>query len=251
MAALPEDVAVLSLDLRGHGESGTGVRASATIERLADDVAEVIAKECPEGNLVLAGHSLGGMTLMALGELHPDIIARTTGVAFVSTTPLSLKGAAARMPALVKVQTVAALVVDRGLRKLARARGRNDRPDGALPVLSRRVSGWLLRQQAFGRSADPAAVQSVLHDRARAHRSTSVALAVAMDAQDHVEALAAYRGLPGRVLVGSLDRLTPVQHARTLARELPRFSLQEFSGAGHILPMERAQQVAAQLCSLF
>ncbi|MDI5982853.1 alpha/beta fold hydrolase, partial [Amycolatopsis magusensis] len=41
----------------------------------------------PEGRLVLAGHSMGGMTIMALAERHPELVSRrVAGVAFVATS---------------------------------------------------------------------------------------------------------------------------------------------------------------------
>ncbi|WP_190818449.1 alpha/beta fold hydrolase [Saccharopolyspora pogona] len=43
-------------DLRGHGGS---------IQRCADDLAEPIAERVPEGLVVLAKHSMGGMMIMA------------------------------------------------------------------------------------------------------------------------------------------------------------------------------------------
>src|ERR1700712_5065908 len=56
---------VLRYDLRGHGGSAPAKPGTATIARLADDLAELITERAPHGKLVLAGHSMGGMTIMA------------------------------------------------------------------------------------------------------------------------------------------------------------------------------------------
>ncbi|NBH08447.1 alpha/beta fold hydrolase, partial [Amycolatopsis sp. SID8362] len=84
---LDPGVRVLRYDLRGHGGSAHARPGSATIARLADDLAELIASRVPEGPVVLAGHSMGGMTLMVLAERHPSLVRdRLAGAAFVATS---------------------------------------------------------------------------------------------------------------------------------------------------------------------
>ncbi|SUA48589.1 alpha/beta hydrolase [Nocardia africana] len=76
-------VRVLAYDHRGHGESQS---APASLELLADDLAAVVSAFAPTGPIVLGGHSMGGMTLMALAERHCAILgARVIGAAFVAT----------------------------------------------------------------------------------------------------------------------------------------------------------------------
>ncbi|MEO7193234.1 MAG: alpha/beta fold hydrolase, partial [Pseudonocardiaceae bacterium] len=53
-------------DHRGHGRSGRSPRSGHTIEQLSRDLHAVIRAAAPEGPVVLIGHSLGGMTIMAL-----------------------------------------------------------------------------------------------------------------------------------------------------------------------------------------
>ena len=50
--------------------------------------ARVIEATAPTGPLVLVGHSMGGMTIMALADQHPELFGdRVVGVALVSTSP--------------------------------------------------------------------------------------------------------------------------------------------------------------------
>ena len=65
-------VRVIGYDHRGHGASDECPQEAATIENLGRDLAAVI-DACTAGDLVLAGHSIGGMTVMALAEHRPDI----------------------------------------------------------------------------------------------------------------------------------------------------------------------------------
>ena len=96
VAELGPDVRVLRYDHRGHGKSDPAPRGTATIEQLGDDLAEVLEALVPTGKVVLAGHSMGGMTMMSLAARHPEVVAeRVRGAAFAATGcavkwPLSL-----------------------------------------------------------------------------------------------------------------------------------------------------------------
>ena len=67
-------VRVVLYDQRSHGRSERAPRESCTIEQLGHDLDAVIRALAPEGPLVLVGHSMGGMTIMALAELFPDLV---------------------------------------------------------------------------------------------------------------------------------------------------------------------------------
>ena len=64
-------VRVVLYDQRSHGRSERAPRESCTIEQLGHDLDAVIRALAPEGPLVLIGHSMGGMTIMALAESLP------------------------------------------------------------------------------------------------------------------------------------------------------------------------------------
>ena len=74
-------------DQRSHGRSERAPRASCTIDQLGHDLAAVLRALAPDGPLVLVGHSMGGMTIMALAEQQPELFAeRVLGVAFLATS---------------------------------------------------------------------------------------------------------------------------------------------------------------------
>ncbi|CQR61864.1 alpha/beta hydrolase [Streptomyces leeuwenhoekii] len=56
---------VVRYDQRAHGYSTRGT-AALSLNQLADDLAQVLERTAPRGPLVLAGHSMGAMTLMRL-----------------------------------------------------------------------------------------------------------------------------------------------------------------------------------------
>ena len=79
-------------DQRSHGRSGRSDKAHATIDQLGDDLRQVIDELVPEGPVVLVGHSMGGMSIMAFAERHRDLFdERVTGVALMSTSAGGLK----------------------------------------------------------------------------------------------------------------------------------------------------------------
>ncbi|NIJ13935.1 pimeloyl-ACP methyl ester carboxylesterase [Saccharomonospora amisosensis] len=239
---LSSGLRTLRYDLRGHGRSAPANPGTATIERLADDLAELLTDRAGQGRLVLAGHSMGGMTIMALAERHPRLVAeRVGGVAFVATScgemnritlglPGAFGGGAARL--------------ERRLAKLlAGYRG-----DGLplRPAAARAGARWLV----FGRRPRKEDVASVAEQLLRAHPASVGQFQDAISVHDRRAALTALRGLPAVVLAGGSDRLCPVPHARTICDELPGTRLVLFPGAGHMLPQERAAEVAVQLDTL-
>lgn len=68
----------------------------------------------------------------------------------------------------------------------------------------------------------------------------------AADAFDRLADLPRVR-CPALVLTGTEDPLTPVKYARHLATHLPDAELQLLEGAGHLLPLEHAAEVARHL----
>ena len=80
-------VRLVLYDLRSHGRSERAPRESCTIEQLGHDLDAVIRALAPDGPLVLVGHSMGGMTIMALAEQNPVLFTeRVAGVAFLATS---------------------------------------------------------------------------------------------------------------------------------------------------------------------
>lgn len=72
-------------DARAHGESDPGPRGSYTYETLADDLAAVIEDEVGEGDVVLAGHSMGAHTIVALALRDPEPVAALVIIGPAST----------------------------------------------------------------------------------------------------------------------------------------------------------------------
>ncbi|GLZ40526.1 alpha/beta hydrolase [Actinokineospora sp. NBRC 105648] len=238
----PVGVRVVRFDLRGHGRSGAAPQGSATIDRLADDLAELVAARTT-GPVVLGGHSLGGMTLMALAERHPRLIAeRVSGVAFVATTSGGLSRLTLGLP-----RWVAAPVLY--LEKLVNKRIARFRR----PALLGRFSGFArpgVRWLVFGRDPVAAHIAATAAQVGRCNPANMVGFRSSLNEHERVHALSAYQGVPAVVMAGELDRLCPVPDSRIIAGRLPDADLLVYPGAGHMLNYERSSEVVAQLSTL-
>ena len=98
-------VRLVLYDQRSHGRSERSPAKHASIDQLGRDLAAVLDQLAPEGRVVLVGHSMGGMSIMALAEQHPELFGqRIAGVVLVSTSAggltaetLGLPGAPGRL----------------------------------------------------------------------------------------------------------------------------------------------------------
>ena len=71
--ALAGEARIIAFDLRGHGRSGFAADEDYSIERFADDLDAVLADRLADSEqAVLAGHSMGAMTIAAWAHGHPE-----------------------------------------------------------------------------------------------------------------------------------------------------------------------------------
>ncbi|MEC3979249.1 alpha/beta fold hydrolase [Amycolatopsis sp. H20-H5] len=242
VARLGPSIRVLRYDLRGHGGSAPAKPGTASIATLADDLAELIADHAPAGPLVLAGHSMGGMTIMELARRHPDLVAeRVAGAAFVATSSGQMDRITLGLPGIAGT---GAAKFERRLAKLL-ARQRRD----ALPLSPAMVRPGA-RFLVFGSHPRRSDVDSVTDQLLCAHPASVAGFQDAISRHDCKVALAALRGTPAVVLVGESDRLCPLAHAKVIADELPDAEFVRYPGAGHMLPQERANEVGDRILTL-
>jgi pimeloyl-ACP methyl ester carboxylesterase len=240
--ALAGQVRIVRHDHRGHGGSAPAPAGTATIAQIADDLAELIADRVPAGPIVLVGHSMGGMAAMALAERHPELFAdRIAAVGLVATSSGGLSNATLGLPKWLAPRVAAVeRRINSRLAKLDRP-SLMSRPKAARPGLR-----WLL----FGSSADKADVLATAVQIGRCHPASMVGFRASLNEHERRAALAALRNLPVAVLAGGADRLTPLPHARAIGDELPAAELVIYPGAGHMLPYERATEVATHITAL-
>jgi pimeloyl-ACP methyl ester carboxylesterase len=232
-------------DQRSHGRSGRSPEGHATIDQLGHDLMTVLDTVVPDGPVVLVGHSMGGMTVVALTEQHPELIGdRVVGVSLISTTAGGLDPSRILLPMLPA--KLGGELTSRTVRTLAR---RHRLVDGV-----RRAGRSFARVAtdlfAFGDEVPTAYVDFV--DRMLSETSFEVVAEFfpsfrGVDKFDAVEVLSR---IPTTIICGTADWLTSIGHSRKLHERIAGSSLIECDGAGHLVLLERHGQVNAALDQL-
>ncbi len=203
---------------RGHGPSTVGEHGFA-VERFGADLAEVL-EALDLRDAVVAGHSLGGMTVQAFAIGHPEVAAdRTRGLVLVATSA----GGLATTP------------LGRVTEPLARVGPHVDR------ALSGRY-GHLLVRGTLGRGATHAAVRATRDHFVGTPFATRHGILQSVTAMD-LRRAGATISLPTTVVVGRRDPLTPPRHSRLMASTIPAARLVELPGRGHMLPLEAPDEI--------
>src|SRR6266704_5931913 len=84
-AGLERSARLVFWDQRSHGRSGRSDPELVSIDQLGADLHEVLMATAPgDMPVVLVGHSMGGMTVMALADQHPELFG---GVGHGGATP--------------------------------------------------------------------------------------------------------------------------------------------------------------------
>ncbi|HEY6798586.1 MAG TPA: alpha/beta hydrolase [Kineosporiaceae bacterium] len=231
-------------DQRGHGRSGTGPPGSATIDQLGRDLAAVIDAVAPDGPLVLVGHSMGGMTVMALADRRPEVFAeRVVGVALVSTSAGGLAdvdfGVAAFGPLVQRLAPGALRTLNRTPRLVERARR-----------LGSDLEAVLVRRWSYASDVPPALVAFTARMLAATRLEVIADYLPTFSEHDKRAALAALDGIEVLVIVGDRDLLTPAAHSEAIVEVLPGAEHVVVRHAGHLLLLEHPEVVNEHLAGL-
>lgn len=231
-------------DQRGHGASTVGPAENDTIEQLGRDLAEVLRQRTSDGRVVLVGHSMGGMTIMALAEARPELFgAKVAAVALVSTSSggmgevsLGLPAALAGLPGRVMPYLPRTAPLDR----------RAERLRASDSDLTRLINAKV----AFAPGASEPDLAAMSTMQAPMRLETMAAFVPTFGTHQRTEALAPLKTIPTLILVGEEDKLTPLSHSQLIAEELPAAELIVVPGAGHMVIMEEPHVVSAALRNL-
>jgi pimeloyl-ACP methyl ester carboxylesterase len=194
------------------------------MEMLADDLA-IVLRARGVADAVLAGHSMGGMTIMSLATHRPEVLAE-------------------RARALVLVATAAADM-------------------GSGPPFADRFAAGLISSSAVSlalrSSAGRRFVRGVFgDDPVRSHVDLTRTLfagttpgvragfMLAMSTVNLLEGIGIIR-IPTTVMVGSRDRLTAPARAAQMVAAIPGARLVTLPGRGHMLPLEDPDAVATEI----
>jgi pimeloyl-ACP methyl ester carboxylesterase len=211
----------VAFDHRGHGESKCGTTGHSIVN-LAEDMHTLIQRMNLR-DVVLVGHSMGGIAIQSFLARYPELAAeRVRGIVLMSTLAKTyLSGA-------------------NWLRRLF------ERLTGGGPsageLMTQRNLGFFLARLGFGRDPQASHVELVREMIAACEKEDSQAAIGALMGLDITADLARIQ-LPTLVLSGSADVIAPPAESRRIADLIPHSRLEVFKGAGHMLMLERTEEV--------
>jgi pimeloyl-ACP methyl ester carboxylesterase len=231
---------VVAYDLRGHGASEPAGGGGYSLARFGDDVEAVLQACVPDGErAVLAGHSLGAMSIAAWAE-HHDVPRRVGATALMNTGV----GDLVAQQLLFPVPHVA-----RALNKVIAVRGfLGSRTQ--LPKFSTPISSGAVRYAAFGPQASPAQVAYYERMLVACPPDVRASVGIAISEMELYHALPRLT-VPTLVIAGADDRLTPPSHAHRIAEMLPQLTkVIVLPATGHMGPLERPREISEALVEL-
>lgn len=233
------------MDQRGHGESDLGPRENRTVDQIGRDLAAVIEATCADKDVILVGHSMGGMTIMSLAAHDPDLFGnKVKGVALLNTSAGEVSDNTFGLPRpLVAAFTkqwegaMALMVSDPAKAEKQKRAGTR---------MSLLTSRWL----NFGKKPDKRLVAFTEAMSSQTRAEVIGDFYLSLSEHDKIEALKALSHVPTLVIAGEKDRLLPPKHARRIAAAVPHARLLELRGAGHCPMLEQPEAVNAALYDL-
>ncbi|AZS86730.1 alpha/beta hydrolase [Streptomyces griseoviridis] len=231
---LAADHRVVAYDQRGHGR--TPASPACTTDALADDLEAVLAATLAPGEkAVIAGHSMGGMTILAAAA-RPGFREHAAAVLLCST-------GSSRLVAESTVVPLRPGPLRTGLtRRILGSRA----PLGPVTPVARRI----LRYGTMGPGAAPHMVEAcarIVHGCPTRVRHAWSKVLDTLELDHNIGELR----VPTAVVVGTADRLTPPVHARSLIAALPVcVGGTELTGVGHMTPVEAPEVVTARIREL-
>jgi pimeloyl-ACP methyl ester carboxylesterase len=234
------NIRIISYDHRGHGDSGNAAMHTYRIDRLADDLAELLVALGVTGPLTLVGHSMGGMTALAyLGRP-------------ASKRPVEPES-------LVLVATAAGNLGSHGLGRLLSTPVTNllyhlvnhmprAGTDEVVQFLARPVCAAVTRHSGYGQAPPKSLVAMSAATINATPSTTKVGFLPGLKNYDCTQTLSSITAKT-TIISGGADKLTPMCHARQLAAGIPGATLIHRPTAGHTLLHEIPQIVTAAINS--
>jgi pimeloyl-ACP methyl ester carboxylesterase len=247
-AGLESGARLVFWDQRSHGRSGLSDPDLVSIDQLGADLHEVMMATAPgDQPVVLVGHSMGGMTVMALADQHPELFGRKViGVVLISTAAATVDPVT-WLPALLRPvarRAMPTIVTGASKGRMAELveRGRKSGRD---------IGFWSTKHVAFG---DSKASPTVIDFLERVIRATPINVVadfyVALVGHEKRHALRVLGNVPVLVLTGDRDRLVDPAQSYDVASGIDGAELERISGAGHAVILERPEQVNEAIAGL-
>ncbi len=232
-------------DQRSHGRSGRSDEEHATIEQCGRDLMRVIDQVAPDGPVVLVGHSMGGMTIVALAEEYPEVFGdRVVGVGLIATTAGGVE------PHRIVLPLLPSTLGGQAAQRLVAALARGHRAVDRFRKVGRPVALVATDELAFGDAVPARYVEFVDEMLSSTPFGVVADFFPTFGTLEKFETVHAMSSVPTAVICGTADKLTPIDHSRRLHALIEGSTLLECPGAGHMVMLERHDQVNAELDQL-
>lgn len=218
------------LDYRGHGLSDA--TENLDISGAADDLYAVLTQANISGQCIMVGHSLGGMVVLNLLRRYPDARQYCGQLLMISTAieAFATKGVTQllELPVVERIRNFAE-VSPKQAQSLRDAVSHFMAPTLKATVFHSPTPPQTIRFHADLISNTPLATMVGFLDDLKTHEEVAAAPALA--------------GIPGLIMVGDEDTVTPIAQSQRLQELWPHAAMQIVVGAGHMLPIEQPWMV--------
>ena len=221
-------VRIVLYDQRSHGRSNRSAGELCRVPQLAEDLLQVLDEVVGDGPVVLAGHSMGGMTIMRLALTHPELFGtRIRGVALFSTAAgemadySPIRGLPGRTFGRIAQPTMAALnripeVVERG-----RTAGSD-------------LSFVFTKKGSYGSDVPPSYVEFMNQMLGQTPMSVISDFYPAFAELDEYDAFNVLATVETAVIGGEDDAITPIRHTDKIIELLPGADVRRLPDCGHM-----------------
>ena len=214
---------VVLYDQRGHGASTRGT-APLTIETLAHDLTAVL-DAADVRDAVLAGHSMGGMTIMSLATHRPDVLKERAKATVLVATAATSSGTGSGQGARVANALVASSLVSRAMQS---------------------KNGHVLVRGVFGQNPVRSHMDLTRELFGGCNGAVRGDFLRSMSTMDLLEGVATME-VPTTVMVGTRDALTLPRKADQIVATVPGARLVTLQNRGHMLPLEDPDAVTDEI----
>lgn len=221
--ALRDRARMVFCDLRSHGRSGDSAAHNSSLDDLTEDLMTVLEGTCPEGPVILVGHSMGAMTIMRFAAQYPGVFAeRVRGVVMLGATSGKLMRDNTALRSIAALMRVTTPLLDWG------------REFNSYSIIKR----WALGPNATQTAAD-IANEMLLRVPSRVIADFYPNI-LGLDLAEGLEAIST---VPTVVVGATRDVMTPFSHSRRLAEHIKGAQLMVVNDAGHMMMLEEPEQI--------
>jgi non-heme chloroperoxidase len=214
---------VVLYDQRGHGASSRGT-VPLSIETLAHDLSAVL-DATDAHDAVLAGHSMGGMTIMSLATHRPDVLKQRAKATVLVATAATNAGDRTAHGTRVASAMIASPLVTRAMQA---------------------KNGHVFVRYAFGENPVRSHMDLTRELFGGCHGSVRGGFLGSMATMNLLEGIATI-DVPTTVMVGTRDALTLPKKADQIVATVPGARLVTLQNRGHMLPLEDPDAVTDEI----